>query len=401
MKKNQYNLIHRGVVLPMVLIAVALLGLMAAGLAVMAEADAVSAATAVRRGQARLTAESGIARTIGMLIRHRDEPAFWQQNKTIFSGVSLTEEDEDGPKWRFSITHPSPERGLRKDHDVFGVEDESGKINVNVADAEMLATLPGIGPEQAEEIIAWREGEGGRFAIVGEVLKVPGFDDDDGGKAIRFLTVWSAENNVDDAGEPRININGDAEEIRRELKGKVSDKLIAFLVAARKAGLTFEHPVDLLGSEEVNHGDKTFSSPVTPETLDSALNTLTTAEEAVFTGRVNVMTAPSEVLLAAGLTESEAKAVLRGRYLLSAPPRTTAWLIRQEALSVERFKEVSPRLTVRSRQFRFAALGRCDGSLIRARIEVVVDIRGEAPRILFRRDAGFPELTFRERSEEQ
>lgn len=46
-------------------------------------------------------------------------------------------------------------------------------ININFADAETLQLLPGIGPERAEAILAYRE-EHGIFVTKEELLNVPG-----------------------------------------------------------------------------------------------------------------------------------------------------------------------------------------------------------------------------------
>ncbi len=40
-----------------------------------------------------------------------------------------------------------------------------GRVNINTADAEVLATLPGIGPKRASAIVAYRE-ENGPFPVV-------------------------------------------------------------------------------------------------------------------------------------------------------------------------------------------------------------------------------------------
>jgi competence protein ComEA len=51
-------------------------------------------------------------------------------------------------------------------------EAEDSRININEADVDELAQLPGIGPARAEAIIAERERR--RFRRVEDILRVPG-----------------------------------------------------------------------------------------------------------------------------------------------------------------------------------------------------------------------------------
>ena len=51
-----------------------------------------------------------------------------------------------------------------------------GRVNLNVADAAELDTLPRIGPAMAERIIQWRDANG-RFTSVEDLLAVPGIGD--------------------------------------------------------------------------------------------------------------------------------------------------------------------------------------------------------------------------------
>ena len=54
-----------------------------------------------------------------------------------------------------------------------GMPGQSGKVNLNTADAAALETLPRVGPALAARIIAWRESNG-RFAAIEELKSVSG-----------------------------------------------------------------------------------------------------------------------------------------------------------------------------------------------------------------------------------
>ena len=55
--------------------------------------------------------------------------------------------------------------------DLWGAD--SGKININTADRQLLMSLPGIGEARAGDIIAWREKHGG-FSEISDIMKVSG-----------------------------------------------------------------------------------------------------------------------------------------------------------------------------------------------------------------------------------
>ncbi len=62
------------------------------------------------------------------------------------------------------------------------------KININTADAERLADLPGIGEKLAERIISYRSEHGG-FKYEYEIMNVPGIGEAKYGKIKDYITV--------------------------------------------------------------------------------------------------------------------------------------------------------------------------------------------------------------------
>jgi competence protein ComEA len=62
-------------------------------------------------------------------------------------------------------------RGARRDE-----PPPAGQVDINAADADTLATIPGIGPGLAERIVAFRASNGA-FASVDELLDVSGITD--------------------------------------------------------------------------------------------------------------------------------------------------------------------------------------------------------------------------------
>ena len=68
-----------------------------------------------------------------------------------------------------SPVHPPAAGALRKEAGIA----PSGQIDLNVATADVLETLPGIGPSRARDIVAFRESNGG-FSCVADLDKVKG-----------------------------------------------------------------------------------------------------------------------------------------------------------------------------------------------------------------------------------
>jgi DNA uptake protein ComE-like DNA-binding protein len=197
---------------------------------------------------------------------------------------------------------------------LFGLRDESSKLNLNTATKEMLEKLPGMNSARASALIDWRDTDdkltrGGAeedyygeltppyaprnapLKTIEEILQIKGFtprrffgedanrdgnlqsNENDGnendppdnkdGKLDRgllpFVTIYSYDKNVNEEGLKRLNINtASMDEIRERLKGKVPEDKLTQLDTQRQKK-KFESLTDLLTgvdekSEKKNEG---------------------------------------------------------------------------------------------------------------------------------------------------
>ena len=133
---------------------------------------------------------------------------------------------------------------------VCGIMDEAAKINVNIADADVLRKLPGMNSELVSAIMALKQR--GEIHDVNDLLLVEqvnvqllfGEDangnglldanEDDGGKSwppdnadgsldsglVGYLTTWSATRQINTSGERRVDINSaDAKKLQQAISG--------------------------------------------------------------------------------------------------------------------------------------------------------------------------------------
>jgi type II secretory pathway component PulK len=105
-------------------------------------------------------------------------------------------------------------------------------------------------------------------------------------------------------------------------------------------------------------------------------------------GLINVNTAPPQVLsLLPGLSEEQAYAIAEAREGIDSESRTTiAWLLGEELVDLETFIKIAPLITARGQQFNVQALGYADHLGIVTRLEVVLDMIGPLPQVIYYRD---------------
>lgn len=140
-----------------------------------------------------------------------------------------------------------------------------------------------------------------------------------------------------------------------------------------------------------------------PELMGKLLDVATTTTVVEMTPRININSAPREVLMAltglaggtgstgssAGLTEADVDAIINLRQnLIPADPATLtgAWLLQSGGVSPDVFKKLEKYITGRSMVYRIHSIGYFGEGGPTARVEAVVDTNQGAPRILYFRD---------------
>jgi len=323
-----------GTVLVMVLFVVAIFSIVAVGQMLLTRSELAAATAARQFRQARAAALSGIHRAIALLLAEPNNHQALYDNPAIFQAQLVAGGEDTG--WFFTIYADN----LEDSHNVrYGLEDEAAKINVNLAPAETLSSLPNMTPELVDCLMDYLDGDSdtrpegaeqdyydalpqpyriknGPLATLEELLLVKGFDgtivfgedgnrngllepnEDDGeesfppddadgqlNRGLRHLaTVITYEPNVDSDGQPRININtGDPDELARRLRGTpLGRQTVDFLVAARKANVKFPDPAHLLGAtlkvQDPNDRNRKIKigSGVDADNLDVVMDRLTT-----------------------------------------------------------------------------------------------------------------------------
>lgn len=432
----------------------------------------------------------------------------------------------------FSIVAPrDPEDPLAGSQPLrSGVEDEAGKINVNALlrldssgrrAKEMLQKLPNMTEEIADAILNWVRAsatessngdtlfysslgyhlKSGPFETHEELLLVRGItprmlfgndlnrngvidadEDSSGGLAerglSRFLTIYSREQNVDAAGQPRIFVNdSNLQGLWDKLNTAVGESLANFIVGYKmyggsseggsgsgggggsdrggggggggsgggsggggsggsggggsqgggssnssntqygtltKGDLDFESNTgggtrlqtlyDLVDAEfSITKEDGTTTTYRSPlrgddttalrDLLLPLLDKVTTTQEANLPARININTAPREVLLTLpDLTEADVQNILDHRPTADTDPatgylyRTPAWLLTEAGFQKDAVQTLDPYITARSFVFRVQVIGYYEMGGPVVRLEAVIDTTGGRPRFLHWRD---------------
>jgi len=291
----------RGTVLFIVMVLVAMSAMTAAGLLYRMRAETAAAAASGSGEQAYTAAMSGLQAAMSAvgspLVDLNDNPELFQNQLVCDDGAN---------KWYFTVFAANDDgKTLR-----YGLEDESGKININTASADVLRAMfeheaPNCDSDELVDcLIDYRGGESsprphgakqdyydklkypyliknGPLGTLEELLLVKGFtaqivygedanfngildpNEDDGDKSFppdnadgvldrglyALATAVTHEPNTDSRGRRRVNINGTDAEMRALSGIGLSKQTVDFIKACRADGYTFKDPSELLGME--------------------------------------------------------------------------------------------------------------------------------------------------------
>lgn len=260
-----------------------------------------------------------------------------------------------------------------------------------------------------------------------------------------YLTTWSAAQNVTSEGKKRVNINSaDAKSIAKSVPGLTSQEAESIVEHRKKT--KFTSIADLLDVELVKKAaeqpksstpggkDKkkspepsgglsaTKAKPPTPPKakekpvgkseekpaaeskertategtgqkafdagkLRKIAGAVTTSDEAVLKGLVNINTASHAVLACLpGVTEPLARAIVRVRAQRKEGFETVADLLDVAGMSAEEFRQVCPYISVRSDVFRVLSFGVIEKTKVYRCVEAVIDRTVKTARIRYWRD---------------
>jgi type II secretory pathway component PulK len=334
----------------------------------------------------------------------------------------------------FWLIKPDPNN---EQQTVFGLVDEGAKVNINVLSSQQLMKLPGMIQQAADSLIDWIDtnsevtGEGAeeqfyaplgyspkndKLESVDELRLVQGFRQIDvqqngydilygydrnhdgildpierngptaalnsaqgAGRGIApFVTVYSIENNK--TGANAANVNDDNTQ-------NVKNALAKVLPQGRGDQITDQARRQRPFTSVFDFAAKGGMSPAELKSAYSAL-TYTTAKTVM--GRVNVLTAPAEVLKCLpGLEDADVDNLISKR--TSEETTGMAWVY--EALGPQKAGPVGTWITDKSYQYSADIVVLSGNGKTFKRVRIVVDGRASPAKIIYRKDVtelGFP-----------
>lgn len=425
---------QRGSILVALLWCVALLSVVVIGVLHTARMDLKIGRNHADRIQARYIALAGVERAKAVLWHNARERSRSRKNHggEYFDNPGEFRQIPFG-KGHFSILRAGkPEEASEL---VYGVDDEESRLNLNSAGTNELARLELMTPELLAAIQDWRDGDNavspagaeteyystlmpprlprnGPFQTVRELLMVRGvtaellFGPDTsgvpetdpagsaaepagrGGRSISSQLPWASmlslfgrTDDVNAAGEPRVPVQSADEKALTGISGITAE--IARAIIAHRGQNEIRTLADLLDvpmqagpAGGAGRGGPNPGGPkaISEQLLRDIADDISVGAEEGQAGLVNINTAGLDVLACLpGLDRQLAQAIVAHRKS-AGYFQNPAWLLQVTGITQDIFKQVAPRVTVRSETYRILSEGVVKGSGTRQRIEAVVHI---------------------------
>jgi type II secretory pathway component PulK len=373
--------------------------------------------------QAELLAEACIHRAMAALVQDLQETTSdnknedWYDSKALFGDVILG-------KGVYRAAHPNLEQ---ENTIAYGLTDECGKLNLNTATREMLLQLPNAEETIVDAILDWRDedsdprqfgaedeyyqslpepylAKNNLFDTLEELLLVKDMtlnilygedtntnglldsNENDGEKSFPldngdgslnkgwypFVTVYSYEKNISESGEQRINANtASREELQENFGETLTQAEINAIINARNEN-NFQSVGDLLGNV------------IPREKLKEIIDRITITADENLSGRINVNTAPKEVLQCL-LPENEdvVENIIEYRQASDGPFDTIGELLDVDAMTDNLFRQLAGQVCTKSSVFSIRAVGFMPDTQAYKEIYAILDRGGSVPEIRY------------------
>lgn len=266
--------------------------------------------------------------------------------------------------------------------------DSLGQALTYINDSDLPALYEkmsaGIGDDMAKFIVMYRQ----YGASSGDSKKKSGGGDSDGGGGGKSKGKQKGKK-----GKSRgpTTVQGNLADFTPDFEGKKASKKISSffdLVDAQVsiAGKSDREPTVIYTSPLKDVG---MRREIMPKLFENG----SIFQESDIPARVNVNTAPREVVAALpDLTEADVEAILSLRPRASSIDvtnevyQTPAWLLTEANLSPATLKRIEKMITTRSQVYRVQVIGYSEGKGPAARVEAVIDMNANRPRIVYWRD---------------
>jgi type II secretory pathway component PulK len=306
----------------------------------------------------------------------------------------------------FALIKPNVDGGSTID---YGIQDEAGKINLNVTAADYLKNLEPLTNAMAQSIVDWRDedsnalpegAEDSYYAPLGYTAKNKPFetieellyvrdikpsvlygkdknrngivDTSESTDAVatsdtgifNYVTCYSWDKNVTIDNKKRLNLNtaNDAD-LRKTLGDTLNPQQINMIMNYRNSNGKFASVGDLLNVPTIQKNQ-----------VKQIVDRVTVTDDEVLKGLVNVNTAPKKVLKAFGIPDEKVDELIKKRSSGGQELSTIGWLI---DVDEGMFRMAANYVTTRSRHFRVDVVAKLTDEKVYRRYLAIVEIDKE------------------------